>query len=55
MSISEPYKIDGGYAVKITRRNGAEYRATSPDYQSIVEYRNDFLEFQKQKQKRKMT
>lgn len=51
--ITEPYKIDGGYAVKIIRRNGSEYRAISPDYQSVVDYRNEFLEFQKQKQKTK--
>lgn len=41
--ITEPYQIKDGWAVKITRRNGTSYQVKSEDYQSIAEYREEFL------------
>ena len=41
--ITEPYKIETGWAVDITRKNGKKYRVTSEDKQSIVDYRAFFL------------
>ena len=41
--ISEPYKTKNGYAITIVRKNGASYRVTSDDLQSLVEYREEFL------------
>lgn len=43
MKVSKPCKIKDGWAVKITRKNNSKYRATSPDYQSVVDYRNEIL------------
>lgn len=41
--ITEPYQIKDGWAIKITRRNGTSYQVKSEDYQSIVDYREEFL------------
>lgn len=49
MPISEVYNIKDGYAVKITRRNGQTYQVTSQDYQSLVEYREEYLAAQAKK------
>lgn len=35
------------YFVRITRRNGTSYRVTSDDRDSIEDYRQEFLVFQK--------
>ena len=43
MSISLVYEIKGGSAVSIERRNGTKYQVHSPDYQSMVEYRAEYL------------
>ena len=50
--ITEPYKIKTGWAVKITRRNQTTYQVSSSDYQSIVDYRNEFLAEQAKKRGR---
>lgn len=52
MAISEVYNIKGGYAVKITRTNGSSYQVKSDDYQSIVDYRNEYLQAQAKKRGR---
>lgn len=49
MPISEVYEIKNGYAVRITRRNGGTYQVTSEDYQSMVEYRQEYLAAQAKK------
>ena len=49
MSISDIYNIKDGYAVKITRSNGQSYQVKSEDYQSMVEYREEFLAAQAKK------
>lgn len=49
MSISNIYSIKDGYAVKITRRNGQTYQVKCEDYQSLVEYREEFLAAQAKK------
>lgn len=46
--ITEPYNLKGLWTVKITRNNGQTYLVTSPDKQSIVDYRQEFLNAQKQ-------
>lgn len=52
MPISEVYQINGGFAVKITRTNGKTYRVTSSDYQTMVEYRAEYLAAQAKKRGR---
>lgn len=52
MSISNIYRIKDGYAVKITRTNGSSYQVKSEDYQSMVDYRNEYLQVQAKKRGR---
>lgn len=42
-TITEPYKIKNGWAVKITRKNNTFYETKSEDLQSIIDYREEFL------------
>lgn len=42
--ITEPYSIGHEWCVQITRNNGTKYLVRSEDYQSIVDYRNEFIE-----------
>ena len=49
MSISNIYNIKDGYAVKITRSDGQTYQVKCEDYQSLVEYREEFLAAQAKK------
>lgn len=49
MPISDVYSIKGGWAVEITRRNGTTYQVKSDDYQSMADYRNEYLVAQAKK------
>lgn len=43
-TITEPYAIGREWGVQITRKNGTTYVVRSDDYQSIVDYRKEFIE-----------
>jgi len=47
--ITEPYNLKGLWTVRITRKNGQTYLVTSPDKQSIEDYRAEFLAAQKKR------
>lgn len=47
--ITEPYKVGNEWAVTIVRRNGTEYRVRSEDMQSIIDYRNEFIQLKQQR------
>lgn len=48
-NISEIQQDKDLFFVRITRRNGTSYRVTSEDYESVQEYRNEFLGTAKQR------
>lgn len=52
MPISEIKQTKDGYAVEIKRSNGTTYKVTSEDYQSMVDYRNEYLESQARRKTR---
>lgn len=51
--ITQPYLLNGRWEVKITRRNKKFYIVSSEDKQSIIEYRDEFLQAQQQRLKQK--
>lgn len=49
--IMGPRFINGKWCCTVFRPNGTKYNASSESYQAMIDYREEFFEFQRQRSK----